>query len=279
MTAVYEALSNTIRSRFKTLVQDAIPVPVQYANRTNVNPHGTAWIDCGVMHEDTELLTAGGTTNRYRLFGHIKATIHVPLNLGDKEARDISSVLYTSFQGKTASSVVYRTPSLGKLERTDKWHVYPVMVPFYFDHSETRPASVPGTTTLSQATVGNVIRSHFKTNIADALSVSVLYDNAPFVQPDTWIRHTILESQGRTVQSSPVQRHRHPGRTVSQIFIPYSQGEEPGLDLGDSIASAYRAVTIDGILFRTPTLKTVGRSGKWWQINVDCPFWYETTST
>ena len=66
--------------------------------------------------------------------------------------------------------------------------------------------------------------------------------------------------------------HRELGLAVAQIFIPVEQGDAQGWRLAEAVGRVFRAVTVDGIKFKSPSIQMIGRDGGWWQFNVACPF-------
>ena len=55
---------------------------------------------------------------------------------------------------------------------------------------------------MTFAALHNAIRSRFGTEVEDAQSVPVAYDNAPFADPDetaTWVRASILDGESLQV--------------------------------------------------------------------------------
>lgn len=128
----------------------------------------------------------------------------------------------------------------------------------------------------------SAIRARFEAQVQLPLSLPTVYDNGPDTHPDDslWARWTIQVPPGGTRQvqiSVPVDRTT--GVAIAQVFQPVAQGDKAALDAGVAIANAFRRVTDNGVRFKVPTVRTVGRDGgaggaggKWWQVNVICPF-------
>jgi hypothetical protein len=125
--------------------------------------------------------------------------------------------------------------------------------------------------------LANTIRSRFKTQVADTQSLPTQYDNHSFDNPDNaqWCRLTI--NFGESFQASNggtgANRFRTPGVMTAQLFTPTGKGDKDILALADVIKTAFRCVTDSGVVFKTPSIKRVGRVKKEWQINVNCPFY------
>lgn len=132
---------------------------------------------------------------------------------------------------------------------------------------------------MSWDTAHNTINSRFKTQVADAQSVTTFYDNFPSDPPTgtTWVRWNVrpgiaLQTAFAGANSG---RHRHPGLAIAQIFVPLESGTQASVQLADVIKAAFRAVTVAGVVFQTPYITMVGKSEGWWQTNVNCPFYFD----
>lgn len=128
--------------------------------------------------------------------------------------------------------------------------------------------------------IENAIQARFGTLVEDAESVAVQYPNALPISIDTlllWVRLTILfaDSIQVSIGSPGAQRVRHPGQMIAQIFSKIGEGTGTARELADKIRAAFSRVTADGVTYRTPSIVKVQRDadGKWWQINVVCPFY------
>lgn len=71
--------------------------------------------------------------------------------------------------------------------------------------------------------------------------------------------------------ANPAQVH-HPGLLTVNIRVPLDQGELTAIGYGDTIAGLYRNLTTDQITYRDPTVRTFGRDGSWYLVQVDIPF-------
>jgi len=129
---------------------------------------------------------------------------------------------------------------------------------------------------MSVETVQNAINSRLADEFATPEGVSVQYDNAPFTPPDesAWVRFTILWGASRQTEIGATPKFRGTGNAIAQIFVLEETGTSVAVDYADKIATVFRRVTVGTVTFRTPFPQPVGREGKWWQLNVDCPFIY-----
>jgi len=129
---------------------------------------------------------------------------------------------------------------------------------------------------MNHETLHNTIRKRFKDQVETPQSIKVAYDNAPFVRPNNaiWARWSILT--GVSFQASTggqTNRFRTSGVAIAQIFGPIEAGDKAILVIVDVIKSAFRRVTDTGVVFKTPSVITLGRMENEWQINVQCPFY------
>ncbi len=129
----------------------------------------------------------------------------------------------------------------------------------------------------------NAIRSRFQTVVANAQTpiLPTGYDNdEKFVQPEKgpWARVTILIADSDLIELGQVKTHRHIGILFIQLFDDIGNGDKNLLTLFDVIDPLFRSQLFTGITYRTPTLKRVGQSEKWYQINVQIPFQFDITA-
>jgi len=129
---------------------------------------------------------------------------------------------------------------------------------------------------MSVETIANTIRSRWKSQVADILTLPTVYDNAPpSSQPEDakWARVWIVWGDSLLVEIGAQKNFRTVGQLVANLFLPVEKGDKDLLAVADTIRSAFRAVTVSGVVFRSPSITTVGRTGNWWQVDVSCPFY------
>ena len=128
---------------------------------------------------------------------------------------------------------------------------------------------------MSFETLANTIRGRFKTLVVASTGLLVAYDNAPFTPTDgvKWVRFTVLPGDSVQASIGVAKRFRTVGVAVAQIFLPIDRGDKDALALAETVKLAFRATTVSGVTFRTPSLRRVGRTDNWYQINVNCPFY------
>lgn len=134
------------------------------------------------------------------------------------------------------------------------------------------------------AAVKVAIRSRFKTNVADALSLPTQFDNEKFTQPDPsrpdsmWCKFSVQPGDSQQSEISGNSNvYRHSGVAIASIYVPFEIGEGAAEQKAHLIAKEFRNVTASGVVYRTPSTFRVGRVGPWWQINVSCP-WFANES-
>lgn len=110
----------------------------------------------------------------------------------------------------------------------------------------------------------------------------IQYDNAPEIEKPNkkcWVRFTVNPGEARLAAiGCPQQRIRVPGVATAQLFSPLDIGANALNQLAENIATGFTTVTIPTVFikFRVPSIVRVGRDGAWWQLNVNCPFFYDT---
>jgi len=130
---------------------------------------------------------------------------------------------------------------------------------------------------MSWPAIANTIRGRFKTQIADAESLTTQYDNQSLDNPDNeiWCRLTIKsgETTQESIGSPSANRDRTRGVMIAQLFAPVGNGDGELKELAETIRSAFKRVTQDGVTFKTPYIRELGMRNDSWQINVICPFY------
>lgn len=130
----WESMCNTIRSRFKTLVADAVPLQTQYDNMKFNPPDNTNWCRLTIVQGSTDQVSIGApSSNRERTLGVMIAQLFAPVEAGDGTILGIADDVRRAFKRVTASGVTFKTPYLAKRGREgDSWQIN-VMCPFYAD--------------------------------------------------------------------------------------------------------------------------------------------------
>ncbi len=122
--------------------------------------------------------------------------------------------------------------------------------------------------------VSQVCRSQFKTLVTDVVPIPTQFENLPFTRPDTlYVSLSILPGDKRQVSAGKNCRYRQTGIMLARIFGELEKGDGHLIELADFIEDAFRSKTYSNVVFSTPSTNRVGRAGKYWQVNVSCP-WY-----
>ena len=269
----WEELFADIRSRF----DDNTTVTTAYDNVNFEAPDSGLWAEFSVNTTTAEQ-TGFGSRISYRKFGEATVDIHTAMNHGDGDALALADSIRVLFRDVSVGNAKFEQPSISNQGRRQRWHVTRVECPFYVDEEAdavTSGAAQSGA--LDAEYLHNKLRTRFKNQIADAESVTVLYDNEGDEHPDddTWILLTVLDGSSERVASD---RYRTVGIMDAAIFVPFGVGDQPALALADRITRAFMPSTFDGVKYRIPYVTPVGRTDKWWQVTVSCPWQVDETS-
>lgn len=115
----------------------------------------------------------------------------------------------------------------------------------------------------------------------DNKNLTVYYDNDSRPTPkDTNLPHVVFtvldgQTQQRSLGCPSATRIRTPGVGVASIFVPVGIGDAGARRVADLILPQFRLVTADGVSYKVPYFTPVGRTGAWWQGNVNLPFTYD----
>ena len=130
----FSAAAITIRTIFNSEFADEFSVA--YDNAPFTIPDAGLWIRCNIQPlENSQIEMADAGNRRFRMLGLLTATIFQTLELGDSSILDLADRIVVKFRTTTYSDVVFRTPSIDVLGRTDDQKYYGVSVncPFYIE--------------------------------------------------------------------------------------------------------------------------------------------------
>lgn len=129
--------------------------------------------------------------------------------------------------------------------------------------------------------IHSTVRKIVADNFGDGYAV--VYDNAPAPvqkpgnEPQPWMRAAVRTNGTQQTAIGPTgaagNRYRTSGTVLFSLFDASEKGDGVLLQLADKIVQTFRSVTVQGVVFRTPSVTTVGRFGGSWQVNVSCPFY------
>jgi len=151
-----------------------------------------------------------------------------------------------------------------------------VSAPYYRDDFQTPDPHIAPYALPSRETAHNIVRERFRREFASVRSVVVVYDNDPTIQPSqatAWIRFSVKSGFADLMGLGRGGRVQVWGMATAQVFVPAGIGTGFVLPICDEIALRFRHVNEKGVSFLSPTVRTVGRDGGWWQMNVLIPFY------
>ena len=135
--------------------------------------------------------------------------------------------------------------------------------------------------TTHLADIIKAVQTRFKAQVTANLVKGevVLYDNLADdleVKPsdqNPWIHVTVLHGDSNQVTfGSSSRRSRDNGLIIAMVNVPRSKGKARAYEIADIIRTGFSNKHIVNIIYRTVSLTRVGPNGKWWQLNVQCPF-------
>ncbi len=108
------------------------------------------------------------------------------------------------------------------------------------------------------------------------LGTPIDYDNIAFNQPNnsSWIRLNILN--GVTEYRALQYKKRYNGIINVQIFVPVKTGTSIARDYADTVCSIFDSQVFDSVSCDVASVTIVGADAKWYQINVDTPYWRDS---
>ena len=108
------------------------------------------------------------------------------------------------------------------------------------------------------------------------LGTPIDYDNITFNQPNnsSWIRLNILN--GATEYRALQYKKRYNGIINVQIFVPVKTGTSIARDYADTVCSIFDSQVFDSVSCDVASVTIVGADAKWYQINVDTPYWRDS---
>lgn len=132
---------------------------------------------------------------------------------------------------------------------------------------------------MTSADVAAVIRERFRTLVAEPEGVVVAHDNAEFSPPDggKWVRLSMVDGDSTNIEATgPVRHYRTVGVAIAAIHVPLNAGDAQARALAAKVVTAFRATTVSGVLFSTPSERVAGREReRWWRHDVVIPFQWD----
>lgn len=108
------------------------------------------------------------------------------------------------------------------------------------------------------------------------LDTPIAWDNITFNQPNNsaWIRLNILNGSTEYRAINYVKRYN--GIINIQIFVPIKTGASIARQYADTICEIFDSALFDSVVCDVASVTIVGADAKWYQINVDTPYWRDS---
>jgi hypothetical protein len=101
---------------------------------------------------------------------------------------------------------------------------------------------------MTATAIFEAIRSRFKAQVSDPLSLITIHDNAnePTQVVASWVRFSIsIDSNAQVSTGNPGgRRFRSTGTGMVQVFVPLARGDAAALSIANTIVTAFRNVSI-----------------------------------
>lgn len=136
----------------------------------------------------------------------------------------------------------------------------------------------------------NAINYSFRELVADhvvpavqaansGVAVAMFLDNQDILQPEQspFVKLTSLPGSHEQVSTGgDTNRYRYTGIFTFSIFVEFGQGDDLATKIADAIISTLRSnSTYNGLVLRSASPIRVGRAGKFWQMNVTVPWYFD----
>jgi len=121
----FEAVANTIRTRFRTEVAGDLSLPTQYDNAPFSKSENVKWCRFTVKPGQSAQIGCTGPNSRpYRTVGVCIAQLFGPVDKGDKDLWEIADSVIAAFRGESVSGVVFGDYNVNNIGRVDnEWQM------------------------------------------------------------------------------------------------------------------------------------------------------------
>lgn len=128
---------------------------------------------------------------------------------------------------------------------------------------------------MTEDVIEQVLRERVATLVVAALAWPVQWPNTSISVRDdaAFLKVTNVWTESEQVTAGRNPRFRDRGTLILSLFTPLDAGEKASLDASVIVRAAMRATSVGDLTLRTPSLSKLGARGKWYQVNVNCP-WY-----
>jgi hypothetical protein len=129
-------------------------------------------------------------------------------------------------------------------------------------------------------TTNQAIRTMFEAYNWDG--VQVKYENFDDATPASglWAKYVFMpgSAEDASIGAPGNNLVRSTGIVMIQVFHDFGEGDGEVYELVDDLINHVRSTDVPNVTFRAPYPNRVGRNGKWWQINVVCPWFADYRS-
>jgi hypothetical protein len=160
-------------------------------------------------------------------------------------------------------------------------HVERLLAQFHFDVSVPRPSSTSSTGNDFLA-VAKDVQSAFASFVSTPLTLMSVADNAPGSDPGSTETSVSVEvDQGEPLNGGlvsgavapGVQRRR--GSLRASVTTPLETGTSSALRVVDQVVRSFAFAQHGAAMFDAPSVTSLGSSGRFWELVVDCPFYVD----
>jgi hypothetical protein len=131
-------------------------------------------------------------------------------------------------------------------------------------------------------TATNAVRGLLETYLAARSFSKIIHDNEPNQDPpgakSLWCRVSVIVGDSIQVGfgSGAGPDVRTPAIAAVQIFGPYGSGTATIESEAAALKNHLVALSSGGVRFTVPRVRTPGRSGAFWVVNVESPFFFDS---
>jgi hypothetical protein len=278
----FAQVTNAARTAFRDLVATPLGISFAWDNAefTPPSPWASESRYCAVaVRYDPTVQSTYGATTTFTKVGHVNVDIYSPIARMDQPTLEVFDAVTAAFRELDASGVTYRATDtmFPPVRDGERWRAG-MAIPFESRVSVPRQSVAAGST--GYESVGNTIRTRFKTAVADPQGVPVIWDNQDAELPTTGLGVRFAVRFGASQLRTLGARHyQTTGVAIAMIFAQMRTGDRDSLDLADAIDAQFRAVTDGGVTFLAPTPRVIGQADGRWQTNVVWPFQYREVVT
>lgn len=208
-----------------------------------------------------------------RYVGKLLVELRAPVDSGEASVISMYDTLRALSQ-VTLNGIIHRSWTMITKRRTESEWIIEASLEIQTDHAELQIPRTPGRPNTAEAS--SAMRTRFRDLVATPLGMQLLSDNQPLTTDlqSFWSRLSWKITDSQRVDQV-TERNR--GVIEGRLFCRVDSGDSQLLDAAQAFFDNMKLTTVAGVTLASPTITTVGRRGTWWQLNVSCPFFYDTT--